>query len=60
MVRFLLAQLYLAALTGKDTPKAIKISLQELSTGSKTYDTAYKNTMERIEGQHQNQASRAK
>lgn len=60
MVRFLLAQLYLASLTGKDTPKAIRKTLQQLATGSNSYDIAYMKTMERIEGQHQDQATRAK
>ncbi|KAK5636040.1 hypothetical protein RRF57_011752 [Xylaria bambusicola] len=41
-LRFLLAQLYLASLIGKDTPKAIRKALQKLATGSNAYNTAYK------------------
>jgi ankyrin repeat protein len=49
--RFLLAQLHLDSLIGKRSPKAIKLALKELPTGSGAYDYAYKETMERIEGQ---------
>ncbi|TGJ80228.1 hypothetical protein E0Z10_g8546 [Xylaria hypoxylon] len=57
---FLLAQLYFASLIGKDTPKAIRKALQKLTTGPNAYDTAYKYAMERIGGQVQDQAKRAK
>ncbi|KAI0445621.1 hypothetical protein F4803DRAFT_120273 [Xylaria telfairii] len=65
---FLLAQLYFDSLKGKDTPRAILKALEELETNAisdadkqtKKYDTAYDHAMERIEGQLQEQASRAK
>jgi len=49
--RFLLAQLYLDSLKGKKSLKAIRTALNNLPTGSKAYDYAYKDAMERIEGQ---------
>jgi ankyrin repeat protein len=49
--RFLLAQLHLDSLKGKRSPKAISIALTKLPTGSEAYDYAYKDAMERIEGQ---------
>ena len=49
--RFLLAQLHLDSLKGKKSPKAIRAALNKLSTGSEAYDYAYKDAMERIEGQ---------
>ncbi|KAF4631670.1 hypothetical protein G7Y89_g6454 [Cudoniella acicularis] len=48
---FLLAQLHLDSLKGKKSPKAIRNSLRSLPTGSEAYDNAYKDAMERIEGQ---------
>ncbi|KAF2195041.1 hypothetical protein K469DRAFT_543196 [Zopfia rhizophila CBS 207.26] len=48
---FLLTQLHLASLTGKRSPKAVRIVLEKLSAGSDAYDHAYKEAMERIEGQ---------
>ncbi|KAI0200861.1 hypothetical protein F4808DRAFT_460373 [Astrocystis sublimbata] len=57
---FLLAQLHFASLKGKDTPKAIRTAVQKLATGSNAYDTAYAAAMERIQGQLQEQAERAK
>ncbi|KFY23766.1 hypothetical protein V491_02414 [Pseudogymnoascus sp. VKM F-3775] len=48
---FLLAQLHLTSLIGKRSPKAIRTALETLSTGSEAYDHAYKEAMERIEGQ---------
>ena len=60
LVRFLLAQLYFASLIGKDTPKAIRKALQKLATGPNAYGTAYEYAMERISGQVQEQARRAK
>jgi hypothetical protein len=50
-LRFLLVQLYLDLLKGKKSPKAIRIALKKLPTGSEAYDHAYKDAMERIEGQ---------
>lgn len=53
--RFLLAKLYLDALKGKKSPKAIRKALEELPTGfqayDETYDKAYEDAMERIENQ---------
>ena len=49
--RFLLVQLYLESLTGKRTPKAIRIALKNLVIGSGAYDQAYEDAMERINGQ---------
>src|ERR1700722_14607775 len=51
LFRFLLAQLHLGSLIGKRSPKAIKIALQRLASGSEAYNDAYKEAMERIEGQ---------
>ncbi|KAL5331136.1 hypothetical protein ACEPPN_000665 [Leptodophora sp. 'Broadleaf-Isolate-01'] len=48
---FLLAQLHLDSLKGKRSPKAIRTALKTLPTGSEAYDSAYKDAMERIEGQ---------
>ncbi|KFX98618.1 hypothetical protein O988_04271, partial [Pseudogymnoascus sp. VKM F-3808] len=48
---FLLAQLHLRSLMGKKSPKAIKVALEKLPTGSGSYDYAYQEAMERIEGQ---------
>ncbi|KFY75204.1 hypothetical protein V499_04810 [Pseudogymnoascus sp. VKM F-103] len=48
---FLLAQLHLESLIGKRSPKAIRSALEKLPTGSEAYDYAYKEAMERIEGQ---------
>ncbi|KFY28869.1 hypothetical protein V493_02720 [Pseudogymnoascus sp. VKM F-4281 (FW-2241)] len=52
---FLLAKLYLDALKGKKSAKAIRNALAGLSTGfqsyDETYDKAYEDAMERIKGQ---------
>ncbi|KFY18089.1 hypothetical protein V492_00159 [Pseudogymnoascus sp. VKM F-4246] len=52
---FLLAKLYLDALKGKKSPKAIRKALDELPTGfqafDETYDKAYDDAMERIRSQ---------
>ncbi|KAI1356915.1 hypothetical protein F5Y01DRAFT_301082 [Xylaria sp. FL0043] len=56
---FLLAQLHLSSLIGKDTRKAIRKALQTLAIGSNTYDDAYESAMERIRAQPQGQAKRA-
>lgn len=49
--RFLLAQLHIDPLKGKMSPKTIRKALQKLPTGSEAYDYAYKDAMDRIEGQ---------
>lgn len=49
--RFLLAQLYLNSFVGKRSPKAIKSALKNLSSGANTYDSAYNNAVDRINGQ---------
>src|SRR6266576_6449832 len=51
LFRFLLAQLHLGSLIGKRSPKAIKTTLRKFPAGSEAYDYAYKEAMERIEGQ---------
>ncbi|OBT90377.1 hypothetical protein VE02_00774 [Pseudogymnoascus sp. 03VT05] len=52
---FLLAKLYLDALKGKKSPQAIEKTLEYLPSGfqayDETYDKAYEDAMERIEGQ---------
>ncbi|OBT72674.1 hypothetical protein VF21_08561 [Pseudogymnoascus sp. 05NY08] len=48
---FLLAQLHLESLIGKRSPKTLREALKRLPTGSEAYDYAYKEAMERIEGQ---------
>ncbi|RYP77344.1 hypothetical protein DL771_001139 [Monosporascus sp. 5C6A] len=58
--RFLLAQLHLGSLAGKRSPTAIRKALTKLSTGSEAYDTAYREAMERIEGQLKDQGELAK
>lgn len=50
--RFLLAQLYLESLQGKDTPWAIEDALSEMESATRTetaYSTAYTNAVERIQ-----------
>jgi hypothetical protein len=59
-LRFLLAQLYLDSLKGKKSPKAIRTALKKLPTGSEAYDYAYKDAMERIEGQLADEENLAK
>ncbi|KAJ2966928.1 hypothetical protein NQ176_g9914 [Zarea fungicola] len=56
---FLLAKLHLDSLKGKTSPKAIRIALAKLVTGSDAYDYAYKDAMERIKGQLKGQAKLA-
>jgi hypothetical protein len=51
LARFLLAQLHLDSLVGKKSPKAIRIALERLPKGLDALDSAYKEAMERIEGQ---------
>jgi ankyrin repeat protein len=50
-LRFLLAQLHQDSLIGKRSPKAIRSALETLPKGSEALDNAYKEAMERIEGQ---------
>ncbi|KAL2060787.1 hypothetical protein VTL71DRAFT_8839 [Oculimacula yallundae] len=57
---FLLAQLHLESLFGKRFVKAFRAALTRLPTGSKAYDRAYNNAMERIEGQVADQEELAK
>jgi hypothetical protein len=60
LTRFLLAQLHLDSLIGKRSPKAVRKALEILPSGSKAYDHAYQNAMERIEGQVADQTRTAK
>ncbi|KAH8588258.1 ankyrin repeat protein, partial [Bisporella sp. PMI_857] len=57
---FLLAQLYLNSLKGKRSPKAVRTALGKLITGSEAYDYAYKEAVERIEGQLSDEEELAK
>ncbi|KAL2144486.1 hypothetical protein VTI28DRAFT_9061 [Corynascus sepedonium] len=57
---FLLAQLHLDSLKGKTTPKAVRAALKSLQTGSQAYDHAYKDAMNRIEGQIEDHKELAK
>ncbi|KAF4636667.1 hypothetical protein G7Y89_g1421 [Cudoniella acicularis] len=57
---FLLAQLHLESLTGKRAPKAVRAALKGLATGSRAYDHAYQDAMERINGQIKDQEELAK
>ncbi|KAI9832809.1 MAG: hypothetical protein M1819_004029 [Sarea resinae] len=57
---FLLAQLHLNSLMGKRAPRAIRVALKSLPTGSEAYDHAYEDAMERIEGQVKDQEELAK
>ncbi|KPM37848.1 hypothetical protein AK830_g8693 [Neonectria ditissima] len=49
--RFLLAKLHLESLAGKISPRAVRVALSQLPTGSKAYDHAYTDAMTRIHGQ---------
>lgn len=60
LARFLLAQLHLYSLTGKRSPKAVRTALRNLPTGSNAYDDAYRDVMDRIEGQAPGQVELAK
>ncbi|KAL5339857.1 hypothetical protein BJX70DRAFT_140586 [Aspergillus crustosus] len=53
---FLLAKLYLDSVKGKSSPKAIKIALSKLKTGSDAYSSAYRDAMDGIEHQILDQA----
>ncbi|KAF7545580.1 hypothetical protein G7Z17_g9068 [Cylindrodendrum hubeiense] len=58
--RFLLAKLHLDSLVGKRSPKAVRAALSKLPSGSEAYERAYKDAMERIEGQVTDQEELAK
>jgi hypothetical protein len=60
LFRFLLAKLHLDSLVGKRAPKAVRVALQKLPSGSDAYDYAYKDAMIRIEGQVADQKELAK
>ncbi|OAL04266.1 hypothetical protein IQ06DRAFT_96048 [Phaeosphaeriaceae sp. SRC1lsM3a] len=57
---FLLAQLHLNSLKGKRAPKAVRDALEKLPTGTESYDRAYSDAMERIEGQLSDEEALAK
>ncbi|PSN58640.1 hypothetical protein BS50DRAFT_627129 [Corynespora cassiicola Philippines] len=58
--RFLLAQLHLNSLKGKRAPTAVRDALKKLPTGTESYDCAYSDAMERIEGQLSDEEALAK
>lgn len=61
--RFLLAELYLDSLQGKDTPKAIRTALTRMIPGTQTdnaYTSAYEEEMKRIKCQVSERVRRAK
>jgi ankyrin repeat protein len=58
--RFLLAQLHLNSLKGKRAPTAVRDALKKLPTGTESYDRAYSDAMERIEGQLSDEEALAK
>jgi hypothetical protein len=58
--RFLLGQLYFESLAGKKSPKAIRIALKELPTGSRAYDWTYRDAMQRLEAQLADEVQLAK
>ena len=60
LARFLLAQLHLDSLMGKTTEDDIRNALERLPTGSKAYDLAYKDAIERIEQQDKDGKTLAK
>jgi ankyrin repeat protein len=55
-----LAKLHLDSLLGKRSPKAVRVALDKLPTGTDAYDSAYDSAMERIEGQMAEQTELAK
>ncbi|KAH7176990.1 hypothetical protein EDB81DRAFT_940795 [Dactylonectria macrodidyma] len=57
---FLLAQLHFDSFKDKRSPKAVEYILKTLPTGSDAYDIAYKDAMERIQGQASDRAGVAK
>jgi hypothetical protein len=58
--RFLLAQLHLDSLQGKSSPKAIRIALKQLASGTDAYHLAYHDAMLRIESQIEDRVELAK
>ena len=50
-MRFLLSQLHFDSLIGMKSPKAVRAALKKLPKGSNAYDCAYREAMERIQGQ---------
>lgn len=60
IIRFLLAQLHLDSLAGIKSRKALRAALNTLPEGTDGYDPAYKDAMERIEGQARNSRDIAK
>ncbi|KAH8691069.1 hypothetical protein GQ44DRAFT_780332 [Phaeosphaeriaceae sp. PMI808] len=60
IIEFLLALLHLDSLLAKTTAKAVKIAPEKLPTEADAYDYAYKDAMERIEGQLANHTGLAK
>lgn len=58
--RFLLAQLYMGALVGKRSTRALRLALKGLTLSQQTYDRAYDEAMTRIERQTPDQAELAK
>lgn len=55
-----MAELHLDSLLGKRSPKAVRIALDKLPTGTDAYDSAYDSAIERIEGQMGEQTELAK
>ncbi|KAF3393739.1 putative ankyrin repeat protein [Penicillium rolfsii] len=49
---FLLAYIHLNSLAEKTSPKSIRATLKALPTGTDAYDRAYKQALQRIEGQY--------
>ncbi|KAF2181116.1 ankyrin repeat protein, partial [Zopfia rhizophila CBS 207.26] len=60
VLRFLLAQLHTDSLLDKRTPKDVKSTLATFSRGSIALDDAYKQAIQRIEGQLSGDYERAK
>jgi len=50
-MRFLLARLYIQSLTGKTTPKSIRLELEKMEIGTDALSKAYDDTMRRIDSQ---------
>ena len=55
-----MAKLHLDSLLGKRSPKAVRIALDKLPTGTDAYDSAYDSAIERIESQMAEQTELAK
>ncbi|WAO90276.1 NACHT domain-containing protein [Fusarium falciforme] len=56
---FLLAQLHFESLIGKMTAKVIRTTLESLPTGSKAYDSAYEEAMNRVQDQNKDKRDMA-